>query len=140
MFLQKGDLRRDGLFVRLEERGVVTARQVDHFGPGCVAGRPDGGAGESALVLVADDDQQGAPDPGGMAAGPVPADPQGDPCGDRLLPVRVASVGIEGLVAVHGVERGERGHRAARSSGRDQERLAPGEAPERVRNTSAEQT
>jgi hypothetical protein len=31
MLVQEGDLRRDGLFVRLEERGVMTARQVNHF-------------------------------------------------------------------------------------------------------------
>src|SRR4051812_31843729 len=81
MFLQECDLRRDRLFVRLEERGVMTSRQVEHLGVRRVVSRPYGGAGEHALVLVAHDDQQRAADPGGVPAGPVAAELEHDPCG-----------------------------------------------------------
>ncbi|MFE5140046.1 pyridoxamine 5'-phosphate oxidase family protein, partial [Streptomyces fagopyri] len=49
--------------------------------------------------------EQGAPDPRGMEAWPVSAELQRDPCGDRLLPVRMAVVGIQGPVTVQRVAR-----------------------------------
>ena len=92
---QEGQFSLDGPLVAAQERLVVPAGHPDQLGARRPPGRPDRGCGQHRLVLVADQDQQRAPDPGRVPSRPVERKAEGRTGGDFLPPVRVPAVRIE---------------------------------------------
>ena len=134
---QEGQLGLDGLLVAAQERLVVPAGHPDEFAARRAFRRADGGPGQGRLVLVAGQDQQRAPDPGRVPAGPVETEAERRAGGDLLLPVRVSVVWIERAVAVEAVRRREHRDGARRPGERHQPWLAAKEAADGVDDAPA---
>jgi hypothetical protein len=125
---EEGQFGLGSLPVTGQERLVVPTGQVHQLTEWCAGRRADSGFGKSGLVLVADQDQEGAPHLGRIAAGPVEAGAQCRAGGDRLLPVRVGVTGVERAAACKSVGGRQDGNGSRLTGQRHQPRRAADQA------------
>ncbi len=91
-----------------EKCRVVPTGQPGEFALRGLSARSDRRSGRRDAIVFVGHDEDGTPDPRGESARPVEPDPDRRPRGDRLLPTRIAVLGVECRSAGEGVGCGQR--------------------------------